>query len=70
MQNTQQFELKQEGCSTTEFNSAEYERWSAGIAGAESPKSPWGVESFLGISEVMPSEGQDIVLSLTETREK
>jgi hypothetical protein len=69
MQNTEQYELKEEGCSTNQFNSAEYERWSAGITGAESPKTQWGVESFLGISENMPSEREDIVLSLTENRE-
>ena len=70
MQNREHYEVKEEGCSTDKFNNAEYERWSAGITGAESSKTQWGVENFLGTSENDPSGRQDIVLSLTEDHEK
>ena len=51
MQNIQRHELKEEVHSTNQFNDAEYQRWSEGITGTESPKTQWGVENFLGTSE-------------------
>jgi hypothetical protein len=70
MRNAQHYKLKQEGCFTNKFNNTEYERWSAGITGSQSPKTQWVVESFLGTSKKMPLERENISLSLVETREK
>jgi hypothetical protein len=70
MRNAQHYELKEEGCCTNKFNNIEYERWSAGIIGSQSPKTQWVVERFLGTPEKMPLQRENTSLSLVKPREK
>ena len=70
MQTARHGELNEQGCSTNQFNNAEYKRWSEGISGKQSIKTQWGVEAFFGAPENKPAGREDMSISLTLTSEK
>jgi hypothetical protein len=64
MQNTRHHGFKKEIHSANQFNDSEYKRWSEAITRSQSPKTEWGIESFLGTNENLQPVHQDISISL------
>jgi hypothetical protein len=48
MQSASQVELKQRSYPKDQFDDEEYKRWSQKLQTIKSPKTDWGIASFLG----------------------
>lgn len=70
MQNAQGHGSNKERHSTNHFNDSEYARWSQRFTATQSPKTQWGIESFLGTTENPQPDREDISASLQEIGEK